>query len=557
MSRKLFAGIKPGYGPVLKIMADASYDPLTTPNTDRHKFRFNSEDESIAYTLGRGRFTISPEFGWDDIPESGGSVVVNYPPGSSNAACERVLRATGRTTSPRRTWTVFRISFDRGHYAELGYTPIMIWSRDRSDWTENWECKRAVYGGSTDQYYMSRYFNPVEMTTLASSISPALNEYGLVIRYTNPVYSHPYDFIVGVPAWFGPTGLPVSIPGVGNSLREFEARNEFPAEMSDPVIATELPIENDPYPAVEATFTADQPCLQLTPAIARMAKPGFNVKTTTHDKMIFSETKFPLKCVKSGSFTLSPSGTTSINIDYPLSTRAWVEEQINITGQPLRLPPYPNNNTQDIVVQHRIVGQQLQYRNQSAVSVDVRFFVMSGGDDPTSVGTAPVWEVDGDVITIRRPGTAGTSESDILVDSRATMLPIVTQGWVSGAQLTATPSDVSRYGTRMHVVNFSNPGSAFKPLVMAMAKYSRGDGHIWQSFFAKNIEISSTMSASTFMAEVTDTQVKFYFYPGIDAGTGTRWEDNARLEGNQFMNWPEQMTLVGFRYYVFAVPPTV
>lgn len=554
MSKILFMGVKPGYGPVLKIMADESYDPLTTPNTDHHKFRFNSEVEDIGYTFGRSSdFVLTPEHIWDDFNSGNSVAITHHPRGTNDSTCLRQLQVFYNTAgSPRRRVVNYRVALDRGEYASLGYRPIFVRSRDRSDWVSNWVCSRVLYLGN--QYrYLSYYKNIMDVTDLTAYNDTSVSDMGLMPRHPNPAVSYPDSAIFQNPAWFGPGPVDLPFPEIGL----FDARSELPATGNDNIIITELPLDNEPYPAVSPTFTADQPCLHLSPTIARMAKPGFDVDTAEYDELIFSESKFPLKCVKAGSFTLAASATTNIDIEYPITTRAWVEDQINITGQDLRLPPYPNNNTAAITVEHRIVGQQLQYRNQSSVSVDVRFFVMSGGDGEPSSGTAPVLEAEDGVVTIRRPGTAGTSEADIILDSRATTLPMVAQGWVTGSQLTANASDVARYGTRMHTVNFSNPGSAFKPLVIAMAKYWRGAGHIWQSFFSKNIEWYNFMSASTFMATVTDTQVKFYFYPGIFAGTGTRYEDIVNLGGSNWFDWPEQMELVGFRYYIFAVPATV
>jgi len=45
---RFFAGLKDG-SPVVKIMADNADDPLTTPNTDYEKFRFNSENSAYCY----------------------------------------------------------------------------------------------------------------------------------------------------------------------------------------------------------------------------------------------------------------------------------------------------------------------------------------------------------------------------------------------------------------------------------------------------------------------------------------------------------------------------
>ena len=148
-----------------------------------------------------------------------------------------------------------------------------------------------------------------------------------------------------------------------------------------------------------------------------------------------------------------------------------------------------------------------------------------------------------------RPGTAGTSAADIILDSRCATLPLVAQGWVSGSALTATASDIGRFGTHMHAVNFANNG--WKPMVLAVARFTRNGRYIYQSFFAKHIDIYSYMSASTFMCTVTDTQVKFYY---TTASSG-RYEDAYRI--GQYYLTPMQMQLSGFRYYIFAVPPSL
>lgn len=556
MSKLLHKWIKPGYGPVLKIMADASYDPETTPNTDWSKFRFNSEVEEIGYSWGRSSdYTLSAELVWDDVPENWGTpTVVNYPRGASDSSCLRRLAVYAWPHQPsfpdyqRRQITGYAPCLSRGEYASLGYKPIMIKSRDRSDWTVNWTCSHARYVSWVDGRYISQQQNVLEVTDLASnSESAGIHPLGLLPRYVNASRSYLDNANYVAPDWFGPGSL-LMAPSI-----VIYNRGELPVQANDDIIITELPLENDPYPAVVATFTPDQWCLHLSPSIARMSKPGFDVDMATRDQLIFSQDKFPLKCVKAGFFTLPPAGTVMIDIDYPITSRAWVEDQINVTGQPLRLPPFPDGYSASVVVQHRIVGQQLQYRNQSAMSVDVRFFVMSGGDAPPSVGSAPVLDEEDGVVTIRRPGTAGTSEGDIILDSRVTTLPIVAQGWVDGAALTATPSDIARFGTRMHVVNFTND-SSFKPLVLAVAKYSRGGGHIWQSFFGKNIDIYSYMSASTFMATVEDSQIKFYFHP--TDSVGNRFEDSWRYSVGYYW-WQMQMQLVGFRYYIFAVPTSL
>ena len=61
---KTFIGLKPGVGPVLKVMENAADDPLTTPNSDFAKFRFNSENRDYAYIKSIRRIDAGTP-GWD------------------------------------------------------------------------------------------------------------------------------------------------------------------------------------------------------------------------------------------------------------------------------------------------------------------------------------------------------------------------------------------------------------------------------------------------------------------------------------------------------------
>jgi len=529
MSATLFAGVKPGYGPVLKIMADAAYNPETTPNTDYAKFRFNSEVEEIGYTYGvvDGSWTASQVFA--RVPwNSTGSMY--WPTGSNASTCQFLIDYQARGDSSSRRIAAYP-AYDR--LTSMSYRPILVRYRNRSAWLSNWFTERGDYTGSTDKRYVSFNENTIDLTDQLLSTGTNL---GLTFR--NDSWRQSTNALDNL--WFNARQ---------SLLFTTVESGDPPVDLHEPFIETELPMENDPYPEVSPPFTEGVPCLHLGSTLARMAKPGFNVDTANRNQMIFSHDKAPIKCVRTGSFTIAPSATVNIDIEFPITPNAWVEDQINITGEGLRLPPYPTNNTQEILLEHRIVGQQLQYRNQSAVSLDCRFFVMSDADAVPSVGNAPVLDETDGLVRILRPGTAGISPADIILDSRCATLPLVAQGWVSGSALTATTSDNSRYGTHMHTVTFANNG--WKPMVLAMARYTRNGKYIYQGLFAKNIEIYDYMSASTFMCTVTDTQVRFYY----TAASSSRYEDAYRIGSYQLT--PMQMQLNGFRYYVFAVPPTL
>ncbi|RWP69566.1 hypothetical protein [Mesorhizobium sp.] len=67
---RLRIGIKPGVGSTVKIMANNTDDPWTTPNTDWEKFRFNGEDTEYCY--------------FNDIVLWNPTVTTYYPAGSTS-----------------------------------------------------------------------------------------------------------------------------------------------------------------------------------------------------------------------------------------------------------------------------------------------------------------------------------------------------------------------------------------------------------------------------------------------------------------------------------------
>lgn len=519
MGTRFFIGNKSGVGPVMKVMADAAYDPLSTPNTDYHKYLFNSEVQELAYAYDS--YAIS----WANTYWTSKSANNWYyePSGRTSSNCDLAVYMGGSTALIYVTFCFDRLS-------DLSYRSMVFHLRDRSNWLSNWSAQSYAYPGSSDTRYASFDKNIIDTTDRATFLFGV--DLGRGCRSDDRLSSNYHLNNTTDNSWFQHIGLTYSTAAT-------------PIETG--FIETELPVENDPYPSVVGSFVANKKILKISPTVVKLAKPGYDVDTATQEQLILSSDKVPMKIARAGSFTLAAGATTNIDIDYPITTKALVMDQVNVTGQGLRLPPYPDNNTQEIKLEHRIVGQQLQYRNQSAVSLDCRFFVLTEDGSGTSSGSAKVVENFGSYTQIRRPGSNAQYDKDVLLDTRCASVPIVAQGWVPVASITAG-SDVARYGTHVYSVSLSNSG--FKPLVLAQAKYALNNApgkHVWQGFFAKNIEIYSQMSASTFMATITDTQVKFY----VDK-TGSRYEDAYRI-GSYYLT-ASRMTLVGFRYYIFAIP---
>lgn len=563
MSR-LFIGSKAGVGPVVKVMQDAGDDPLTTPNTDYHKFRFNSEIQQIAYSYERSDWAFSGTYWWTACPDAAspapnpdlvyGSFVF-APTGSNSTNFVEAVMATHQTTS---TYRRFAIAYAIDRMTDLSIRTILFRAIDRSDWVSSWYCERREYQDGGDYRYISYSLNDVPTTTrpIYKGALVDLNP-GRTLRAYDPFGSPetgPY-----YPGWLHSIpSRPEGIPLMSNefplaSMQVYSTDKTTKDYTEDRIVFTELPIEDSPYPSVTGSFAADKLIIKISPDEVRIAKPGFDVATATRDQLLLSSDKVPMKVVATGSFTLAASGTLSIPVSVPISPRCVVEALVNVTGQTLLLPPYPDNNVDEIKLEHRIVSGAIEFRNQSTVSLDCRFFVLADDINPATSGSAKVVEVVADShVLIRRPNSAGTVDRDVLLDTRAAYLPIVSQGWVEVADITET-SDVTRYGTYKYTVSFSNGG--FKPLVIARAKYEINEApgyYVWTDFFAKNVDFLSYFSSSSFIAKVNDTSVVFY----VDRD-GTRFEDRYRDEAFITQTTLSQLTLVGFRYYVFACPSSL
>ncbi|MCV0396966.1 MAG: hypothetical protein K5872_08840 [Rhizobiaceae bacterium] len=522
---RLFAGVKPGVGPVLKVMANNVDDPLTTPNTDYHKYRFNSETAAIGYG--------DHVFEWV-IPSTGYS----WPAGTQtldiSSALRVVLRniSTGYFMEPQARFEQL--------YPKANLFPYVV---DRSaNYRPVHRCFDANYPGTFgDWYQLSQRRLPLgsvfgtllqRKTLPAGTIQwlPNSGNYSLIL----PGGTGNYTAIGNMY-----TSGPLPDPGY------FSSEN-----MSFDFYYLDLPIDDTPYPAVTGSFAAGKKILRLDPTTAKMAKPGFDVDAASADQLIFDGDKLPMKVVKTGSFTLASGATQTIPLGAAYDTGILVDYQVNKVGEDLWVPPWPSIANEVINVRYRINGTDLQFQNAGPASVVVRYFVMAEDRLAPSVGTAKVVEVGADYALIRRPGSAGTRLRDTIIDTRMSYLPIVAQGWVPFASFVA--SDFATIGTHMHVVNLSNGG--FKPFVVAMLSRSRKDDPNLIDYFLPYglwINNNSYFGDNSFMIRVSDSQIKFY------CSDGSRLIQSYRNDQGQYQLINSQHDTVGLRYYVFAIPTSL
>lgn len=103
----VYIGPKPGVGQVMKVMKNDADNPLTTPNTDYHKFVFNSETGDLGYMDRIEAFTASATFlayNYQHIVNSLGYnpyIDLRYDYNGANYWAEPSWRDLGSSASPR------------------------------------------------------------------------------------------------------------------------------------------------------------------------------------------------------------------------------------------------------------------------------------------------------------------------------------------------------------------------------------------------------------------------------------------------------------------------
>ena len=521
-------GVKPGYGPVIKVMRDAADHPWTTPNTDWDKFIVNSEVQEIAY----GHVGISHTFVPADYSfPTGAFPDVRYWPNEANW----IWRSDART-SGGSAYLFFHFNLENIPDTILNAFHFLI--RDASDWVSLWTRRTYRYNANDWYHQFSRkyWFTPRQQDV----------DYGLGILYDSDTGTwSQWEFLVSL--W--PTGV------VGNDNSETSGPNSqsyyTTREFKFSYYRLDLPMDGSAYPAVVGTPSPGKKILRCSPSGFRMAKPGFDLDSATTEQLLFSDENVPLKIIRTGTVTLAPLATAQVDLGAVYPSSILVDFQVNAQGEALFLPPMRVSEDDSLDVEYRINGQYLEFRSASSFTVEVRFFVMSADDLEPSVGTAKVLEaVDGGFV-LRRPNTAGSRLADVILDTRFPTMPIIAQGWVPFSAMVAT--DTLRYGTHRAIVSYDAKG--YKPYILARLvrrHKTNTNQHIFRDFSAKKPNRYGFLAASSFCALIKSDEVWFY------CSDGTRAEDVYYEGSNPF---PTHFTTtyepVGIRYYIFAVPPSV
>jgi hypothetical protein len=524
---RTFIGVKPGVGPVMKVMANDTDDPLTTPSTSYEKFLFDSEVAAMP------AMTVSYSYTITGSALSGGDH--EFIPNSTTPVFGYNLLAFGSKYSLELYAWGKRI-FD---------TPnaFHFLRRNAVDWVTLWDLAAAR---NLDDYGFwfrsSREKYPYYMF-LPREVSGVWDIVGAIEFGTSQVADD--DSVSDNPPW---VQLPAGTSSTDEDAGPYSITYWRAQDWKFAFYQLPLPINDDPYPAVIGTPAADKKILSIKPGEFKLAKPGYDTDAATGDQLIINsdaaEGAAPIRVVKCGSFTLAAGATQTIELGFALDPCAFVDYQAQQTGGDLYLPPLPTSDTAEFNVAYKISGSQILFQNTSALSLDIRYFVMTADTLGTSTGSAKVMEVLDDEVVFRKPSTAGTRFGDVLYSTKQAFMPIVSQGWVPFGDFVT--SDTAKFGTHMHVVSLTNGG--WKPYVLAKLKRQRKSNanvYYYKPWLAKNTQSDSRYTDSSFIARVSDSEVKFYC------------SDGTRKEMYHVVSGAEQdpyLNTIGLRYYIFAVP---
>lgn len=429
MSTCFASEYQPGIGPVLRIMKDATYDPLTTPPTDYGKMSFDSRTTKIGYV-----YDIYTQ-GYDNRYRSGGYAFAN---GDLNTVV-----ATGNVLATADACMIWKTTaqgqqdfYMSAGWWPFGYLPIVEY-RNRTGATA------GVFDGPSVSYFTA-------------------NNVG---------------YVVSTVAYYCQTNM-VSTGGtpLQKELYQLPLQDSTNASISRynwQLSVLQLPARADALPDYSTTPTPGQTQLLLSATTARFALAGRDVSSTNPDHFIFHENKIPAKIMAAGDVNISGNGTVDILCPLPLTEFTYMDFHIKKQADAeFWHPPFYNgvSSAGNYKISYQVKSDRITVTNPTSTAVTVRYIIFADSEAAYTTGGTQIYRQGNDgtrnFTQIKRPGSSDVAPSlnDIIVDSRLAYLPILAQGflnWSSDFPTTITGSE--RYkGERKATVSVTNPSPNLK-----------------------------------------------------------------------------------------------
>ena len=541
---RLFIGTDSNGTPALKITRDSANDPRTTPDSQRNKFAYNSNDTSMAY-INDLLDTYVPHgtmpAGWTtpvDISDPAGNAKVSYYPlGSDYMTCQAAARSyRPAAANSHNDRTVYKKSY----LENIEYNCPMVsffytvWGNDnvfrhaKAIAHLNGDDGYVVYGGNppsvgpynaTYDGYAILYGVPATGTDMYTYVQSPADDY----TYPNDVFAVTM----------------ASAPNAVNDLGRMK------------LLVWNLPGENVPIntkPAI--TGTSGVKSIKLSPTEFKVAREGYDVDTATADELVFAAEKRPAKILATGEVTITGSGGTFIReCNIPLNNSIVVEHALFATDSAAHFPAYPLAGA-DWYMTYEAIGSTVKFTNNTPQDLKMRYMIIAHDDQPPTDGTNKVFRKfnDGsqDVIQILRPGADDPPNlADIVIDSRWPSVPILKEGYFDVT--------VGYDNFLSTTITYSNPDGLLVFVKFAVIRQiGTDDAYFSTAPYIRKVNrgtpVNDQGGDSTYCYQTGTTQITFHTFRGTvinayDSGYGSpvtyEYDPNP---------------VVGIRYYIFGVP---
>ena len=509
MSKRTFIGNDGTNTACIKIMADASFDPKTTLDTDYAKFDFNSKDAGFFQYAG------------SDVASYGGnSNFRNYYPagtGASNYGRADIGNTLGYS------W----IAWTRGYFSNLDYDlPVHDMKRVVSGWVQGPLVSEKSYG------YQNR-----------------AGEYALWQAQEGG----------WMQSWS--STFPELGNGKSNLIGTRPATSTWPLDVGDrQLVVWNLPGDETALLSPPLAPVPGQMSVQINSTQCRVAKTGYDVRTASRTQLAMDSVNRPLKVIYAADLAV-PSGTMNLDMT-PYLRGIAVTGQLLVdisayTGGALYFPTTPATFNTNFGIQYIVSGTTVVLNNPyGACRASVVVFASDNSAQTSGSNRVLRQFNDGtqDVVQFLRPGASNTpSLADVIIDSRWPTLRILAQGTIGLAGGNGV----------QYSVPFNSNG--LFPIVKFMTVHAGGANTQFNGSFSKRVRtpftklIYNNNSAGTVITSgdstyclLTASEARFFSFIGNPiAYTSTQ---SSVSPGYTIGTTADPNPPYAIRYYILGIP---
>lgn len=467
MSKRTMIGLDGTGAACVKIMADAAYNPYTTPDSDYAKFSFNSKDAGIFRYAG------------SDIGTNMGNTTVYYPSGSGAGYYK--LNYGFLSSYNFVAWT-------RDYFPALDYAlPVHDMKRVIGGWVQGPLVSAKNYGFQNRAGEVAQW---------------QAQEGGWMTGFTN-------------------TGSSPISSSKANLVGTKPSDSTWPLDVGDrQLVVWNLPGDETSLLSPPLAPVPGQMTVQITKDFCRVSKPGYDVRTATKQQLSFDSVNRPLKVIYAADISV-PSGTTSLDMTPYLAgisvTGSLLADISAYSGSVVYYPTSPLATTDNFGIQYYVSGVTVVLNNPYG-GCRARVVVFASDNSAPTAGSNKVLRQfnDGtqDVVQFLRPGAGATPTlADVIIDSRWPTLRVIKEGVIS----------LSGGSGVQYAVPFDSTG--LFPIVKYMTIHGGGANAQFGGSFSKRVRspftkliyatgAGPTTSGDTTYCRLTSSEARFYSFIG-------------------------------------------